>query len=111
MSEPVSTTAPALVAVTGPAAREVKRLLSEESGKSGLRLMIRDGGCSGMSYGFSFDNPQQDDRVIEAQDIRVFIDPKSAIYLQGAVLDFQGGLQGKGFVINNPQARGSCGCG
>jgi iron-sulfur cluster assembly protein len=99
------------VTVTEPAAGEIKRLLAQEEGKTGLRLEIRGGGCSGMSYGLSFDNAQEKDHVVETHGVKVFIDPKSAIYLKGTVLDFQSGLEGKGFVIKNPQAKGSCGCG
>jgi len=111
MSETTTTTAPAIVSVTEEAATEVKRLLPQEAGKTGLRLEINGGGCSGMSYGLSFDNQQENDHVVETQGIKVFIDPKSAIYLKGTQLDFQSGLEGKGFMIKNPQAKGSCGCG
>src|SRR5580658_8384496 len=111
MSETTTTTAPAVVSVTEQAAQEVKRLLTEETGKSGLRLAINGGGCSGMSYGLSFDNAEEKDHVIEAHGVKVFIDPKSAIYLKGTTLDFQSGLEGKGFVIKNPQAKSNCGCG
>lgn len=111
MSESTTATATALVDITEPAAEEVKKLLVEEPGKTGLRLEIRGGGCSGMSYGLSFDNAQEKDNVVEAHGIKVFIDPKSSIYLKGTTLDFQNGLEGKGFVIKNPQAKSSCGCG
>lgn len=106
-----STITTPIVNVTEAAADHIKKLLVDEPGKAGLRLEIRGGGCSGMSYGMSFDNAQEQDHVVELHDIKVFIDPKSAIYLKGTVLDFQSGLEGKGFVIKNPQAKGSCGCG
>ncbi len=109
MTEP--TTKTALISITETAADEVKKLMAEEPGKEGLRLEVRGGGCSGMSYGLSFDNPQAEDHVIEDHGIKVLIDPKSAIYLKGTVLDYQKGLQGQGFAIKNPQAKGSCGCG
>jgi iron-sulfur cluster assembly protein len=102
---------PTVVGVSEAAAREIKRLLPGEQGKSGLRLEIKGGGCSGMSYGLSFDNVRESDHTVEVQGIKVFVDPKSAIYLKGSLLDFQGGLEGHGFVIKNPQAKGSCGCG
>jgi iron-sulfur cluster assembly accessory protein len=105
---PTSTT---IVGLTEAAAAEVKRLLVDEEGKTGLRMEIKGGGCSGMSYGMSFDNAQEKDHVIEEHGVKLFIDPKSAIYLKGTVLDFQSGLDGQGFVIKNPQAKGSCGCG
>ncbi len=100
-----------IVGLTESAAVEVKRLLADEPGKEGLRLEIRGGGCSGMSYGLSFDKAQEKDHVIEQHGVKVFVDPKSAIYLKGTVLDYEQGLQGKGFVIKNPQAKGNCGCG
>ncbi len=113
MSETTTTTeAPAsIVSLTESAAGEVKRLLTEEPDKEGLRLEIRGGGCSGMSYGLSFDKQQEKDHVIEQHGVKVFVDPKSAIYLKGTMLDFEQGLEGKGFVIKNPQAKGNCGCG
>jgi iron-sulfur cluster assembly accessory protein len=111
MSETTTTTAPALVSVTEQAASEIKRLLAEESGKTGLRLEITGGGCSGMSYGLSFDTQQEKDHVIQAHDVNVYIDPKTAIYVKGTTLDFQSGLEGRGFSIKNPQAKSSCGCG
>ncbi len=106
-----TTTPTALVNVTEAASEEIKKLLSAEPDKSGLRLEVRGGGCSGMSYGLSFDNAQEKDHVVEAHGVKVFLDPKSAIYLKGTMLDFQGGLEGHGFVIKNPNAKGSCGCG
>ncbi|MBX9938826.1 MAG: iron-sulfur cluster assembly accessory protein [Candidatus Obscuribacterales bacterium] len=109
MSE--TTTEPQVINLTEAAAQEIKRLLADEPDKSGLRMEIRGGGCSGMSYGLRFDNAQEKDHVLEAFGVKVFIDPKSAIYLKGTHLDFQGGLNGQGFVIKNPQAKGSCGCG
>ena len=100
-----------IVSVTPEAAAEVKKLLANEPGKAGLRLEIRGGGCSGMSYGLTFDNPTEQDHVVEANGVKVMIDPKSAIYLKGTVLHFEGGLEGRGFTIKNPQAKGHCGCG
>ena len=100
-----------VVNITEEAAVEVKKLLAEEPGKAGLRLEVRGGGCSGFSYGLTFDNPQEHDHVVEQHGIKVMIDPKSAIYLKGTVLHFEAGLQGRGFTIKNPQAKGSCGCG
>jgi len=114
MTESTTTTPQTtIVSVTEAAAAEVKNLLSEEKEepKQGLRLAIKGGGCSGMSYGLGFDNQEEGDHVIEQHGIKVFIDPKSAIYLKGTVLDYESGLQGKGFIIKNPQAKSSCGCG
>ncbi len=111
MADTSTQTTQTLVGVSEAAAAEIKRLLPTETGKSGLRLEIKGGGCSGMSYGLTFDNVKENDHTIETAGVKVFIDPKSAIYLKGSVLDFQGGLEGHGFVIKNPQAKGSCGCG
>ncbi|KAF1856855.1 hypothetical protein Lal_00039330 [Lupinus albus] len=112
MADTATTSETTVVTVTEAAAVEVKRLLQEEKEpKQGLRMEIRGGGCSGMSYGMSFDNAQEKDHIVEAHGVKIFIDPKSAIYLKGTMLDFQSGLNGQGFVIKNPQAKGSCGCG
>jgi iron-sulfur cluster assembly protein len=112
MAETTTPTTPTtLLNVTEAAAEEVKKLLATEPDKSGLRLEVRGGGCSGMSYGLSFDNAQEKDHTIELHGVKVFVDPKSAVYLKGTELDFHGGLDGKGFAIKNPNARGSCGCG
>lgn len=111
MTESTTKTEPGIVNLTPEAAEQVKVLLKEEQGKEGLRLEIRGGGCSGMSYGLSFDNAQENDNIVEQHGVKVFIDAKSSIYLKGTVLDYQSGLEGKGFVIKNPQAKSSCGCG
>lgn len=111
MADITTTTPTTIVSITEAAAAEVKRLLAEEEGKTGLRMEIKGGGCSGMSYGLSFDNAQEKDHIVEEHGVKIFIDPKSAIYLKGTALDFKSGLDGQGFVIKNPQAKGSCGCG
>lgn len=100
-----------VLSISEEAAAEVTKLLAQEPDKSGLRLEVRGGGCSGMSYGLVFDNPKADDHVIEQHGVKVMVDPKSAIYLKGTVLHFEGGLEGRGFTIKNPNARGNCGCG
>jgi iron-sulfur cluster assembly protein len=107
-----TTTAPVeIVQVTPEAVAELKTQLAKETGKAGLRLEVRGGGCSGMSYGLLFDNPEEADHVVETSGVKVIVDPKSAVYLKGTVLHFEGGLEGRGFTIKNPQAKGSCGCG
>lgn len=111
MTDTIAKATTPLLSVTEAAVEEVKKLMAQEPGTSGLRLEVRGGGCSGMSYGLGFDNPREDDNIVETQGIKVFVDPKSAIYLKGTLLDFKGGLEGKGFAITNPQAKGSCGCG
>ncbi len=102
------------IMVTPKAAEQVRKLKTENSipESHGLRLGVKGGGCSGLTYVLAFDeNPRANDRVMELSGIRVFVDPKSLFYLSGTVLDFSDGLNGKGFVFNNPQATRTCGCG
>src|SRR5262244_2606350 len=88
----------------------VKEGISPEQG--GLRLGVQGGGCSGLSYNIRFDTqPRERDRVFQHGDVRVFVDPKSFIYLHGMTLDYQETLMQQGFVFVNPQATKSCGCG
>ena len=78
----------------------------------GLRLGVRGGGCSGLSYNITFDSqPRERDRVFQYDDIRVFVDPKSFVYLNGITLDWEESLMQRGFVFRNPNAKKSCGCG
>jgi iron-sulfur cluster assembly protein len=80
--------------------------------EGGLRLGIQGGGCSGLSYNISFDTrPRERDRVYQFEEIRVFIDPKSFIYLHGMVLDYEETLMRQGFNFINPNSTKSCGCG
>jgi iron-sulfur cluster assembly protein len=87
-----------------------KENISPEQG--GLRLGVQGGGCSGLSYNIRFDTqPRERDRVFEYGGVRVFVDPKSFIYLHGMILDYQETLMSQGFVFVNPNASKSCGCG
>ena len=87
-----------------------KEGISPEQG--GLRLGVQGGGCSGLSYNIRFDTqPRERDRIFLFADVRVFVDPKSFIYLHGMTLDYQETLMQQGFVFVNPQATKSCGCG
>lgn len=102
------------IGLTAKAAAEVVRLKAANNipGEHGLRLAVKGGGCSGLSYVLGFDEQAKEgDKVIETEGIKVFIDAKSLFYLSGTVLDFSDGLNGKGFVFNNPQASRTCGCG
>jgi iron-sulfur cluster assembly protein len=102
------------VALTPKAVAEVKKLRRENNipESHGLRLGVKGGGCSGMSYVLAFDeSPKEKDSVFMIDGIRVFVDPKSLFFLSGTVLDYSDGLNGKGFVFNNPQASRTCGCG
>ena len=79
---------------------------------AGLRLFVQQGGCAGLSYGMRFDTePEKDDTVYEHHGLRVFVDPASLRYIEGSVLDYEGGLQGAGFHVENPNVVSECGCG
>jgi iron-sulfur cluster assembly protein len=101
---------PEVIELTESARVEVKRLVAEE-GAAGLRLGIKGGGCSGLSYLLEFTDEREGDTIMELDDFKVFLDRKSTIYLSGITLDFQSGLNGRGFVFDNPQAGNTCGCG
>jgi len=78
----------------------------------GLRVGVKGGGCSGMSYTLGFDATSKElDRIYETQGVKVFVDPKSLFYLMGVTLDYSDGLNGRGFTFNNPNATKTCGCG
>jgi iron-sulfur cluster assembly protein len=101
-----------VISLTPGAINEVKRLMAKESKPElGLRVGVRPGGCSGLSYMLGFDVPQEGDSVQEMDGLRIFVDPKSLLYLDGVQLDYVDGLQGKGFTFHNPNATRSCGCG
>lgn len=77
-----------------------------------IRVGVKSGGCSGLEYVLKFDNQQYDnDQIFEDNGIKVIIEKKSILYLAGTTLEFSGGLNGKGFVFNNPNASRTCGCG
>ncbi|MFB6152462.1 MAG: HesB/IscA family protein [Haloarculaceae archaeon] len=103
------------IAVTESAAREALSLLESEDmdvEEAGLRLFVQQGGCAGLSYGMRFEyEPDDEDTVHEHHDLRVFVDPASADYVGGSVLDYEGGLQGEGFHVRNPNVVSECGCG
>ena len=95
------------------AAGKVKQLIEEE-GNPGLKLrvFVTGGGCSGFQYGFTFDEVQnEDDSVMEKNGVKLLIDPMSYQYLSGAEIDYTEGLEGAQFVIKNPNATSTCGCG
>ncbi|MES3516188.1 MAG: iron-sulfur cluster assembly accessory protein [Natronomonas sp.] len=103
------------LSVTEDAADQALSLLEGEdydTNEAGLRLYVQQGGCAGLSYGLRFDTePEQDDEVTEHHGLRVFVDPASLEYVDGSILDFEGGLQGAGFHVSNPNVESECGCG
>ena len=79
---------------------------------AGLRLFVQQGGCAGLSYGMRFDNePDEEDHIYEHHGLRVFVDPASMNYIGGSVLEYESGLQGAGFTVENPNVVSECGCG
>lgn len=102
-----------LIEITDKAAEQIKVIFQKENPgpESGLRLAVVGGGCSGLQYKIEFSPKKERDNIITLGGIDVLVDPKSSIYLKGIVLDFKDGLNGKGFVFNNPNASNTCGCG
>jgi len=101
-----------MITLTDTAASKVKALIQEEGDDNlALRVAVRPGGCSGFSYEMFFDTDvADDDNVASYGEVRVVVDPSSALMLEGATLDFKDGLE-SGFSINNPNAQRTCGCG
>ena len=102
-----------VLSLTESAAAQVKHLLANEPENAGktLRIYVEGGGCSGMQYGMVFDERRPDDASSEFHGVNVLIDPFSAEYLRGTVVDYVDALTGGGFKIFNPKAKQSCGCG
>ena len=113
MSDAATFSQSSLVTITEKAQAEIRAIFArqEKVGEIGLRLAVIGGGCSGLSYEMEFSERRSDDTVIDYEGFEVLLDPKSTIYLKGITLDFQDGLQGRGFVFANPNATNTCGCG
>lgn len=114
MTAAMPTTAmPSPLVFTEAAASKVKQLIDEEKNPAlMLRVYVTGGGCSGFQYGFTFEEAAgEDDTRIERDGVTMLVDPLSFQYLAGAEIDFQEGIQGAQFVIKNPNAKTSCGCG
>ena len=102
------------ISVTDKARDEVRKVIESKNlpEEGGLRLGVKGGGCAGFSYVMSLEpHPGLGDEVMNFDDLRVFVDPKSFLYLEGTQLDFNDGLQDRGFVFKNPNSSGTCGCG
>ena len=104
-----------MIQVSETAKKKVVDLMTEggfDATSDYVRVGVKSGGCSGLSYELDFDNKMgETDKVFEDNDVRIIVDKKSFLYLVGTVLEYSGGLNGKGFVFNNPNAQRTCGCG
>ena len=104
-----------MIKVSNIAKKKITNMMKEEGftpSTDFVRVGVKSGGCSGLSYELKFDNQKtENDTVFEDNEIRIVVEKKSILYLAGTTLDYQGGLNGKGFVFNNPNAQRTCGCG
>ncbi len=102
-----------VIEITAKAVNQMQNILTNSAPgpDHGVRVGVIGGGCSGLSYKIDFDIPRDTDNIIEIENVKIFVDPKSSIYLKDTVLDFEDGLNGKGFVFKNPNATNTCGCG
>jgi iron-sulfur cluster assembly protein len=103
-----------MIQISEAAAREIRRQRDKRgTPDSAIRIGIRGGGCTGFSYLFEWDDkqPRETDKVFEQHGVKLVVDPKSYIYFQGTELDFVSSMMGHGFKFNNPNVKGSCGCG
>lgn len=104
-----------VIKVSTQAREQVKQMMKSDGynlSNSFVRVGVKSGGCSGLSYDLKFDNALgEDDKLFEDNDVRIVVDKKSFLYLVGTTLEYSGGLNGKGFVFNNPNANRTCGCG
>lgn len=104
-----------MIKVSETAKKKVVELMTDDGfdpSTDYIRVGVKSGGCSGLSYDLKFDNKQQEeDKVFEDNGVKIIIDKKSFLYLIGTTLEYSGGLNGAGFVFNNPNANRTCGCG
>lgn len=104
-----------MITVSENAKNKVVQLMQEDgfdAAKDFIRVGVKSGGCSGLSYELKFDREQQDgDKLFEDNNVKIVVDKKSFLYLVGTTLDYSGGLNGTGFVFKNPNANRTCGCG
>ncbi len=110
-SSPTETEIP--VSLTERAARQVKKIIEEEKIPSDhiLRIAVKGGGCSGLSYSLGFDGRTDNDEYYTTRGVDVIVDKRHILYLSGISVDFHDGLDARGFVFNNPNATSTCGCG
>jgi len=104
-----------MIKVSDIAKKKISNMMEEEGFSPDfdfVRVGVKSGGCSGLSYELKFDNKNnENDAVFEDNDIKIIVEKKSILYLAGTILEYEGGLNGKGFVFNNPNAQRTCGCG
>ena len=104
-----------VISITDLARNRVIKLMEDDGfnhSSDFVRVGVKSGGCSGLSYDLKFDNNlKEDDKLFEDNEIKIVVDKKSLLYLVGTTLEYSGGLNGKGFVFNNPNANRTCGCG
>ncbi|MCX2681228.1 iron-sulfur cluster assembly accessory protein [Galbibacter sp. EGI 63066] len=104
-----------MIKVSETAKKKISELMSDDGfdvAQDFVRVGVKSGGCSGLSYELKFDKDSNgEDKVFEDNDVKIIIDKKSFLYLVGTTLEYSGGLNGKGFVFNNPNAQRTCGCG
>lgn len=101
------------LSLTERAARRIQEIISQQGldPNHGVRLGVKSGGCSGLSYVLDIDTPSDNDRIYDVYGVKVFCDPKSYLYLNGTEVDFSSDLLNGGFAFTNPNATRSCGCG
>ncbi|WP_298507742.1 iron-sulfur cluster assembly accessory protein [uncultured Kordia sp.] len=104
-----------MITVSDTARKKVVELMTDDGFDAVadyVRVGVKSGGCSGLSYDLTFDKSQkEEDKVFEDNGVKIIVDKKSFLYLVGTTLEYSGGLNGKGFVFNNPNAQRTCGCG
>jgi len=104
-----------MIKVSDTARKKIVDMMKDDgfdAAKDYVRVGVKSGGCSGLSYELKFDNQiGENDKVFEDNDVKIAVEKKSFLYLAGTILEFSGGLNGKGFVFNNPNASRTCGCG
>lgn len=101
-----------MITLSKSAARKINTMQQEMGDdKKLLRIFVEAGGCSGFEYGMAFAEPNEDDKRFESEGVAFIVDPTSLAYLEGSQVDFDDGLNGKGFEIKNPNAANTCGCG
>ena len=105
----------AMIKVSDTASKKIIEMMQDDgfdTTKDYVRVGVKSGGCSGLSYELKFDNQiGENDKIFEDNNVRIAVEKKSFLYLAGTILEFSGGLNGKGFVFNNPNAQRTCGCG